>query len=335
MELPQTWDTLPVDVLSRIFIARGEADKRRVSELLEVSRRWAHLGSLSRLHQRGALVSPLVPIKPIAPGVSQMSLKAAKQLYGSAWKHLTPIERRVVLSSAAPEGVDIGKWEYRLEQTRHVTVQIETDEIDTRMPAIKEAFVPHQVKYGPQSVDWKNSCYMEISENTTPAREVSPQMLEVCFPFLQRCDEEMEKWYAGIYGSGSIEKLTRLQSFVTRYLPFDGQRALLKHVDGVQVDCSAILALNSNSEFEGGGVTVWDGVPRKQFDYPMLPGDLCLLDNMVWHQGNPIDAGERWVIVIFYTVRLDHPSLVGRTAELRSEMANDVGANECDQSAAA
>jgi len=30
------------------------------------------------------------------------------------------------------------------------------------MEAIKAAFVPHRVKYGPESVDWKNSCYMEV-----------------------------------------------------------------------------------------------------------------------------------------------------------------------------
>jgi len=120
-----------------------------------------------------------------------------------------------------------------------------------------------------------------------------------------------------MFGDASLQKLTRLQSFVTRYLPYDGQRALLRHVDGVQVDCSAILALNPNEEFVDGGVTVWDKSPKQQFDYPMHPGDLCMLDNMVWHQGNPISGGERWVIVIFYSVRADHPSLIGKVGELR------------------
>jgi len=161
---------------------------------------------------------------------------------------------------------------------------------------------------------------MEFPENTTPARETNPQLCEIGLPLLEACDEKITKWYNGMYGPTAVEKLTRLQSFVTRYLPFDGQRALLKHVDGVQVDCSAILALNPSDEFEGGGVTVWDSVPKQQYDYPMLPGDLCMLDNMVWHQGNPITAGERWVIVIFYSVRANHPSLTGRTAEIRHEV---------------
>lgn len=248
-----------------------------------------------------------------------MSLKVAKELYSAAWGVLTVEERRVVLSSSVPPGVAISKHEYRIEQTRHVISSVLLSLIKKILPAIKCAYVPHTVKYGPESVDWKSSCYMEISENTTPAREVSNEMLEICLPLLEVCDAQTNQWYTSMYGLHSVEKLTRLQSFVTRYLPIDGQRALLKHVDGVQVDCSAILALNPSCDFEGGGVTVWDGIPKKQFDYPMNPGDLCLLDNMVWHQGNPITKGERWVIVIFYTVRADHPSLSGRTLEMRKD----------------
>ena len=40
-----------------------------------------------------------------------------------------------------------------------------------------------------------------------------------------------------------------------------------------------------------------------EYKYPMPPGDMCLLDNYVWHQGNPITAGERWSLVIFYGVK--------------------------------
>eukprot|EP00613_Pedinella_sp_CCMP2098_P028494 CAMPEP_0171703688 /NCGR_PEP_ID=MMETSP0991-20121206/12263_1 /TAXON_ID=483369 /ORGANISM="non described non described, Strain CCMP2098" /LENGTH=402 /DNA_ID=CAMNT_0012293115 /DNA_START=64 /DNA_END=1272 /DNA_ORIENTATION=- len=39
------------------------------------------------------------------------------------------------------------------------------------------------------------------------------------------------------------------------------------------------------------------------FEYPLRAGDLCLLDNYVWHQGNPITHGERWSLVIFYAVQ--------------------------------
>ena len=38
----------------------------------------------------------------------------------------------------------------------------------------------------------------------------------------------------------------------------------------------------------------------------MNEGDICFLDKLVWHQANPITAGERWVLVIFYrTFRVD------------------------------
>lgn len=57
------------------------------------------------------------------------------------------------------------------------------------------------------------------------------------------------------------------------------------------------------STFTGGGVTVWEGtknVNEVEFKYAMKPGDVCCLDNFVYHQGNPITGGERWAFVIFY-----------------------------------
>ena len=49
-------------------------------------------------------------------------------------------------------------------------------------------------------------------------------------------------------------------------------------------------------------MTVWEGKPEVTYKYPMAAGDMCMLDNYVWHQGNPITAGERWSLVIFYAV---------------------------------
>ena len=75
----------------------------------------------------------------------------------------------------------------------------------------------------------------------------------------------------------------------------------------MQVDGSLILALPTDVEWRGngGGVTVWEGPEEDevQWDYPMNPGDICFLDNYVWHQGNPITAGERWALVIFYRTK--------------------------------
>jgi len=109
-----------------------------------------------------------------------MSLKAAKALYGDAWEVLTIVERRDILSRPAPPGVEVGKHTYSLQNLRHACLKTPTSPIEERMAGIKEAFVPHNVKYGPESVDWKNSCYMEVSENTTPARyeENSPEAID-------------------------------------------------------------------------------------------------------------------------------------------------------------
>ena len=71
-----------------------------------------------------------------------------------------------------------------------------------------------------------------------------------------------------------------------RYLPGD---KLLQHVDGVQIDASIVIGLPTDKQWEGGGLTVWDGKPeRQQFDYSMPPGSACFLDRMVWHQANPV-----------------------------------------------
>ena len=70
------------------------------------------------------------------------------------------------------------------------------------------------------------------------------------------------------------------------------------------VDGSLVLSLPTYEAFEGGGLTVWDGDgEREVFEYPLAAGDAAMLDSRVWHQSNPITAGERWVIVVFYQVR--------------------------------
>ena len=43
--------------------------------------------------------------------------------------------------------------------------------------------------------------------------------------------------------------------------------------------------------------------PDAEHFAPMRPGDACFLDRMVWHQANPVTAGERWAIVIFYKAK--------------------------------
>lgn len=138
--------------------------------------------------------------------------------------------------------------------------------------------------------------------------KVNPALLEVAEETLQACDALFVAWYEALHGK-PIERAAplRQQSFLTRYRPHRSEAGLLRHVDGAQVDGSIILALPTPTGFTGGGVKVWEpdrnGV-ETETHYPMPPGDLCVLDNLVWHEGVPITAGERWSLVIFYQTRV-------------------------------
>eukprot|EP00548_Thalassiothrix_antarctica_P014941 CAMPEP_0194175450 /NCGR_PEP_ID=MMETSP0154-20130528/9464_1 /TAXON_ID=1049557 /ORGANISM="Thalassiothrix antarctica, Strain L6-D1" /LENGTH=105 /DNA_ID=CAMNT_0038889225 /DNA_START=392 /DNA_END=709 /DNA_ORIENTATION=+ len=94
-------------------------------------------------------------------------------------------------------------------------------------------------------------------------------------------------------------------TFVTRYTPNPGEQALLKHVDGAgKVDGSVVVALPTDNNFEGGGLTFWDGRRKNPMEihYDTRSGDLAFIDRAVWHQADPISKGTRWALVIFYKV---------------------------------
>ena len=98
----------------------------------------------------------------------------------------------------------------------------------------------------------------------------------------------------------------RLQSFVTRYRPLPGENTLAKHVDGITIDGTVVVGMPTDTPFDGGGLTIWEGHPDEPLathNFPMRPGDVCFLDKLVWHQANPITTGERWAIVIFYRAK--------------------------------
>eukprot|EP01062_Namystynia_karyoxenos_P068741 TRINITY_DN6374_c0_g1_i1.p2 TRINITY_DN6374_c0_g1~~TRINITY_DN6374_c0_g1_i1.p2 ORF type:complete len:401 (+),score=132.00 TRINITY_DN6374_c0_g1_i1:99-1205(+) len=168
---------------------------------------------------------------------------------------------------------------------------------------------------------WKASAYCDLDPEMAGAMQrnitVDKELREICDPLLRYCDERFVAFYERLHGRGAVKDLGRMQSFITRYRPVRGESGLLRHVDGAQVDGSAILALPTPTEFEAGGVTVWERLDGQRDDegelkeveypYPMAPGDMCLLDSCVWHQGNPITAGERWSLVIFYRVTRKKP----------------------------
>lgn len=226
---------------------------------------------------------------------------------------------------------------------------IDPAEIARLFPAIQAAFVPHSVRYGNTnpniaekdgkhgaSVEWKASCYCEVAEDGGAMQKAvvpSRELLHACEPLLTRCDEVFSSWYRETHGARSIQQLVRLQSFVTRYRPVDQEAGLLRHIDGAHVDGSIILALSGadgsgspiDIAFSGGGVTVWEGAPEVAHEYPMRPGDICALDNYVWHQGNPIQSGERWALVIFYQTRYNRHH---RLAKIILNMAKQVQLQE-------
>ena len=246
-----------------------------------------------------------------------------------------PLSRRAVgagnVREALADGlavVDVTQRKDTKEPQQHgvanFLASLPADFLDELFPRIKAAWKPHTVKYNntnayikaddasksgtggtQEQVDWKVSCYMELDPSLGGQMQkrvaCNKELLAVSLPMLEQCDAQFSAWYRGKKGADSIHKLVRLQSFITRYrVNPDESAGLLRHIDGVQVDGSLILALPTDVEWRGsgGGVTVWEGPEEDevQWDYPMNPGDVCFLDHYVWHQGNPITTGERWCV---------------------------------------
>ena len=180
---------------------------------------------------------------------------------------------------------------------------------------IKKEFEPQLVTYKGQR--WKISTYMELdnSGHISGKHKVEPdiKMLNICREMLDECTRLFEIWY------NSDRKLKyckaeRLHSFVTRYLPIEGQNQLKKHIDGRHLDGSCILRLPTDFPCKGGEVKVWDRMVQSgkkgktmEFFYPMKAGDLCYLDRAVWHQAMPITDGVKWAIIIFFKVHRKRP----------------------------
>lgn len=167
---------------------------------------------------------------------------------------------------------------------------------DALQPQVEDKFAAVDVNY--YGKPWQCSSYTEKFEAfqiSMNALEMNEQLLEVIRPMLDKCDEHFNTWFAELHPELDPSLFRRVHSFVTRYLPEEGQTHLRKHVDGKNVDGSAVIQLPSTSE--GGGLKVWD--PEEE-DLMLDSGDIFLLDHGVWHQSNPITSGVRWVIVIFY-----------------------------------
>jgi len=218
---------------------------------------------------------------------------------------------------------------------RHLVVKgaIDPMYLDELFPIIKDNFSPQEVHYngGVAKVkDWRISCYLEVMDGGVPCTNPNLDLLSVCTPLLESCDDMFIKWYRqqhscskrsknniNVTGSTNLT-VKRIMTFITRYTPAPGEEGLLKHVDGAgKVDGSVVVALpiDQDDSFEGhgGGLSFWDGRNSTgapfQIDYATRSGDIAFIDRAVWHQANPIYKGIRWALVIFYQVLpLEQPS---------------------------
>eukprot|EP00439_Symbiodinium_sp_Y106_P084675 s149_g26.t1 len=165
---------------------------------------------------------------------------------------------------------------------------------------IQAAYSPCHTSYLDAKGRWNISCYAElddIPDVMVPGAVVHIPMTEVLQPLLDELTAKLCTWWHSLHPEFSAFELHRVQTFVTRYRPHEGETHLTRHVDGPHVDASFILQLHS-SIYTGGGLRIWDAQGRSK-DYAIETGDLCMLDHMVWHQSLPVTSGERWVLVVF------------------------------------
>jgi len=201
----------------------------------------------------------------------------------------------------------------RLLPLRHVVLKkrLSPAMLEEHFDAVCAAFQPQQVDYSNTAYGkdhWQLSCFMDYSNGVAAGKvnlSKGVALAKVCEPILRQCDEVFLEWHNSLHPlkKGATRELKRLQSFVTRYRPNPDETHLPRHIDGAAVDGSLVLGLPTYQRFTGGGLTVWDGEAEAEvFEVPVAAGDVCLLGPQVWHQSNPIFSGERWVIVIFYSV---------------------------------
>lgn len=205
--------------------------------------------------------------------------------------------------------INKGVLRKKLAKMRHLVIEkgIDPAYLDSIFPKILAFFKPQTVQYNggvARIQEWKISCYLEVMEGGIPCTNPNLDLLDVCLPLLNACNELFAMWYKQQHAcNGKILenfKVLRVMTFITRYTPAPGEQALLKHIDGAgKVDGSVVVALPvdrwSRVEEEnsfigyGGGLTFWDGKGEDgkslEVKYDTRSGDVAFIDRAVWHQG--------------------------------------------------
>ena len=88
----------------------------------------------------------------------------------------------------------------KLAKMRHLVIQqgIRPAYLDGIMAAIIENFRPQTVTYNggiAKVKEWKLSCYMEVMEGGVPCADPDLNMLNICLPLLECCDDLFASWY--------------------------------------------------------------------------------------------------------------------------------------------
>ncbi|KAH9248513.1 hypothetical protein BASA81_013839 [Batrachochytrium salamandrivorans] len=210
------------------------------------------------------------------------------------------------LKSAALPLPKAGKFKHAVVETAVPLEQLQQVFTTGVLPCYQEMQLPAYSRYE----SWTQSCYMEIDLRWTPRPEINQAMFEAMKDIQEHCRQVFAKWYAELYSLECVE-VTTLNSFVTKYVPSEGKNEFGKHIDGVKVHGSLVLALPTDEPHDWPGILVWDGPkgrgpigkdPRPEHHYVLQPGDALVMDRMVWHHGLPITKGNRYVVVNFYSV---------------------------------
>mmetsp|Transcript_12996 Transcript_12996/g.37069 ORF Transcript_12996/g.37069 Transcript_12996/m.37069 type:complete len:335 (+) Transcript_12996:127-1131(+) len=88
----------------------------------------------------------------------------------------------------------------KLAKMRHLVIRqgIQPAYLDALMPAIIDNFRPQTVMYNggvAKIKEWKLSCYLEVMEGSVPCANPDLNMLSICLPLLECCDDVFASWY--------------------------------------------------------------------------------------------------------------------------------------------